>query len=266
MLGLALLCGGAVAAQDDENVQKVPVNGVKNPEMKSYRAVWAGLQMFDKEHALAPAVPELKFRVLTNTGKVTCIGMCSTSPVRAPGAGEQTFGLRIASDNLSIAVPVSPEGWFTVPRSQAAYDDKADLVLNQKKGTYKFSVEVHTPGLPDNVRRLGDLRLECKVQVAIIKEEIPFWIVALGNSVLMTTDWCGKEKLGDEPLKFGFASTKPLLAATLVNGERSQKLDSGKRSFQVPLADRNWPDDALIRLEFAPPEDADDKKVAQHAH
>jgi hypothetical protein len=260
MLGLALLCGGAVAAQQDENVQKVPVNGVKNPEMKSYRAVWAGLQMFDKQHALAPAVPELKFRVLTYTGKALCIGMCRTSPVRAPGADEQAFALRIASDQGSIPVPVSSDGWFTVPRSQAAYEQNADLVLNQKKGTYKFSVEVHTPGLPENVRRLGDLRLECKVELAIIKEEIPFWIVALGNSVLMTTDWCGKEKLGDEPLKFGFTSLKPLLAATLVSGDRSQKLESGKRSYQVPLADRSWPDDALIQLEFAPPESATEQQ------
>jgi hypothetical protein len=158
-------------------------------------------------------------------------------------------------------VPVSSDGWFTVPRSQAAYEQNADLVLNQKKGTYKFSVEVHTPGLPENVRRLGDLRLECKVELAIIKEEIPFWIVALGNSVLMTTDWCGKEKLGDEPFKFGFTSLKPLLAATLVSGDRSQKLESGKRSYQVPLADRSWPDDALIQLEFAPPESATEQQV-----
>lgn len=262
-LGFALLCGGAAAAQQDENVQKVPVNGVKNPEMKSYRAVWAGLRMFDKQHELAPAVPELQFRVLTHEGAARCIGMCSGSSVRVP-AGEQ-FSLRIASDSNSIAVPVSPDGWFTVPRSQAAYDDNADLILNQKKGTYKLSVEVHTPGLPENVRRLGDLRLECKVQVAIIKEEIPFWVVALANSVLMTTDWCGKEKLGDEPLKFGTASIKPLLAATLVHGERTQKLDSGKRSYQVPLGDRSWPDDALVKLEFAPPESAGDNKVAAQA-
>jgi hypothetical protein len=261
VLGFALLCGGAVAAEQDENVQKVPVNGVKNPEMKSYRAVWAGLKMFDKQHALAPAAPELQFRVMTHTGKMLCIGLCRSS-MGVPGADEQPFALRIASDNNSIAAPVSAGGWFTVPRSQAAYDDNADLILNRKKGSYKISVEVHTPGLPENVRRLGDLRLECKVQVAIVKEEIPLWIVALANSILLTTDWCGKEKLGDEYLKFGYTSPKPLLAATLVSGDRSQKLESGKRSYRVPLGDRSWPDDALVQLEFAPPESAEQEKVA----
>jgi hypothetical protein len=266
-LGFVLLCGGAVAAEQDDNVQKVPVNGVKNPEMKSYRAIWAGLRMFDKQHALAPAVPELQFRVMSYTGKARCTGVCGSSLVKVPGADEQPFALRIASDNNSIAVPVSSDGWFTVPRSQAAYDDNADLILNRKKGSYKMSVEVHTPGLPENVRRLGDLRLECKVQVAIVKEEIPLWIVALANSILLTTDWCAKEKLGDEPLKFGYTSPKPLLAATLVNGDRSQKLDSGKRSYQVPLADPSWPDDALVQLEFAPAESATEQQVtaaAQH--
>jgi hypothetical protein len=263
MLGFALFCGGAVAAEQEENVQKIPVNGVKNPEMKSYRAVWAGLNMFDKEHELAPAVPALQFRVMTYTGKARCIGICGSSMVRVPGADEQAFALRIASDRDSITVPVSPDGVFTVPRSRSAYDDNADLILNQKKGSYKIAVDVRTPGLPENVRRLGDLRLECKVQVAIVKEEIPFWIVALANSVLMTTDWCGKAKMGDSHVKFGYTSPKPLLAATLVNGERSQKLENSTRSFKVPLGDRSWPDDALVQLEFAPEPAATGTPTAQ---
>jgi hypothetical protein len=253
-LGFALLCASAVAAQQDEDVQKVPVNGVKNPEMKSYRAAWAGLDMFEKQHELAPAVPVLQFRILNNRGHARCAGICGVSLTRQPGADEQTFALRIASDNDSLAVPVSPEGLFTLPRIQAAYDDKAELVLNQKKGSYKISAEVRTPGLPENVRRLGDLRLECKVQVAIFKEEAPFWLLAMVNSILLTTDWCMKEKLADEPVRFGYASPRALLAAALVSGERRQRLPHGQRSFMVPLGERSWPDDALIELEFAPQE------------
>jgi len=36
---------------------------------------------------------------------------------------------------------------------------------------YQIVPEVRTPGLPENVRRLGDLRLECKVMIEIAKEE-----------------------------------------------------------------------------------------------
>jgi hypothetical protein len=251
-LGFALLCGAASAAEQDKDIQKIPVDAIRNPEMKSYRAIWAGLDMFDKEHGLAPAVPEMRFRLLTNPGQGTCIGFCGLSSQRKIGADETAFGLRIASDNDTIPVPVSPEGLFTVPRNRAAYDDKADLVLNRKKNSYRIWPEVRTPGMPENVRRLGDLRLECKVKVAIAKEEIPFLLVAFVNSILLTTDWCMKGEFHEEKFKFGYLSEKPLLSATLVDGERSQKLESSKHNYQIALGDRSWPDDALVQLEYAP--------------
>jgi hypothetical protein len=250
-IALALaLCGGAAgaAAQDDE-VQKVPVNGIKNPEMKSYRAVWKGLDTFQGEHSLAPAVPQLRFRVMTSKSKSTCIGVCGTTALAEPGAGEQ-FALRIASDELSVPVPVAADGYFSVPRSEALYDANADLVLNKKKGSYKLSVDVRTPGLPENVRRLGDLRLECKVQIAIAKEEAPLWVVALGNSILLTRDWC-MANMGKEYLSFGYFSPAALASATLTYGDRSEKLETGEHSFNVKLGDKSWPDEALVQLEYA---------------
>lgn len=242
-----VLCGAAAA--QDENMQQVEVNSIKNPEMKSYRAVWAGLEKFEREHELAPAAPQLQFRILTNPDGTTCIGVCSGSSAR-PAVDEQDLALRIAGNEVSIAVPVSADGLFTMPRNRAAYDENADLVLNRKKRTYKFSPEVRTPGLPENVRRLGDLRLECKVQLAIVKEEIPFWIVALGNSFLLTTDWCMKGEVQGKMTLFDFVSRAPLVAATMASGERRQQLKVKKSSFQVPLGDRSWPDDALIALEY----------------
>jgi hypothetical protein len=74
-----------------------------------------------------------------------------------------------------------------------------------------------------------------------------------------------KDKLGDEPVKFGYPSGKPLLSAMLVSGERSLKLETRKASFMVPLGDRSWSDEALVQLEFAPQESADEKKVATQA-
>jgi hypothetical protein len=250
-LGLALCCLAPGAGAQDEDVRTVPVNDVKNPEMKSYRAVVKGLDMFDSEHALAPAVPELRFRIRTNAGNSKCIGQCAGASDGLPDAGDQGFALRIAGDNASITVPVSPDGVFTVPRSEAAYDDKADLILNRKKGSYRISADVRTPGLPDNVRRLGDLRLECKVQLAIVKEEIPFWVIALANTVVLSSDWCMATFKG-ESAKFAYATDRDLLNATLTHGDRSQKLEGGKRRYSVPLGDRSWPDDALVQLDYAP--------------
>lgn len=243
LLSLAL-CGAAFAQDDD--IQTVPVEGVRKPEMKSYRAVWAGLETFERQHRLAPDVPQLRFRVVANRAK--CIGMCHTSDNGLSEEDGSTLALRIASDDFSIPVPVSPQGIFSVPRSEAAYDANADLIFNRKKGQYKIGANVRTPGLADNVRRLGDLRLECKVEVAIAKEEIPFWIVALANTVLLTTDWCMTNK-GD--VSFSYQAEQPLRSATLTDGERSLKLAVHKRSYKVPLGNQQWSDSALITLEYA---------------
>jgi hypothetical protein len=249
------LCGAAFnAAAQDDDVQKVPVQGVKNPEMKSYRAVWKGLDMFESEHKLAPAVPELRFRVLANSGRGYCVGLCNGSTAALP-PNHADLALRIAGEDVSVTVPVTEQGYFSVPRSERLYDAKADLMLNQRKDKYRISLEVRTPGLPDNVRRLGDLRLECKVNVAIIKEEIPFWIVALGNSVLLSRDWC-MAHMDKDYAKFGFPTFAPLASATLTYGDRSQQLELGTNGFQVKLGDPSWPDDALVKLEFAPKEQA----------
>jgi hypothetical protein len=250
-IALALaLCGAAAgAAAQDDDIQKVPVNGVKNPEMKSYRAVSKGLDMFDSEHDLAPAVPQLRFRVMLNKSKYQCIGVCGTTALAVPGGGEQ-FALRIAGDDVSVHVPIAADGYFLVPRSEALYDANADLILNQKKGGYKMSVEVRTPGLPDNVRRLGDLRLECKVQVAIAKEEIPLWVVALANSILLSRDWCMATMAKEVP-NFGFFSPATLASARMTYGDRSEGIETDKHSFKVKLGDKSWPDDALVHLEYA---------------
>lgn len=53
---------------------------------------------------------------------------------------------------------VSP---IDMPRSQAAYETDATFVLNKKSGLFTYYPDIHSPGLPQNVRRLVDLRLEC---------------------------------------------------------------------------------------------------------
>lgn len=232
LLACGLLACGSAGAQDDDTPM-VQVDGLKNPQMQSYRAVVAGLDMFNKQHGLAPAAPEVRFRVLRKD-----------EPVH-----EQNLSLRIASDDESVQLPISADGMFSVPRSESLYDAKADLIFNWKKNAYKVTPEVRTPGLPDNVRRLGDLRLECKVSLAMVKEEIPFWVVAMVNTVLLSSDWC---MTTFKDAKFWFRGYAPVASAKLTFGERSIDLKTKKHHFEAPTNDRSWPDDALIQLEFAP--------------
>jgi hypothetical protein len=98
------------------------------------------------------------------------------------------------------------------------------------------------------VRRLGDLRLDCKVRVAIVKEEIPLWATLTINGLLLSTDWCGKIK---EKGGLSYPSPQSLAKATLVEGERSKDLRSTEHRYSVPIGDTSWSDDALVQLQYA---------------
>lgn len=242
-ISVALLLGIGVpaAAQDSkpDSPEEIKVNAMRDPEVRKYAAIVAGLDAFDDYHRLAPAVPVLQFRVEPRSG------------VDKPVLPAARLG---GDDGFSLALAVDADGMFVVPRSQPALDANSELVLNQKRRHYRVTPVVRSPGLPDNVRRLGDLRLECRVQVAIIKEEIPLWVVLTANTILRTRDWCGFTFDGKSG--FTFKHTQTLNAAELVDGKRSALLETEGKGFRVPLGDTSWSDDTLVELEPLPTETA----------
>jgi hypothetical protein len=242
LLPVVLACAAVPAGAADKDKDEpgtVHVNAIKNPELHSYRAVVAGLDKFDELHALAPGVPQLRFQARMRRGK---------APDGTPLAA------RIAADDFSIPLALDQDARFSVPRSQAAYDAKAELLLNRKKSEARFDTWVRTPGLPDNQYRLGDVRLDCQVKIAIAKEEIPFWANGLINGILLTTDWCSWFK-GETPKGgnrvWSHEAGAALSAATLRDGARSMVLEIEDKSFRLPIGDRSWSNDAIVEVEFA---------------
>ena len=234
-LASLLLGGQAAAVPGVDEPSTIHVKALRNPEIQKYKAILAGLDSFDKHHALAPRVPALRFRVQQRGGA----GKPEQPLVRIEGERDFVMPLAIDADNR-----------FTVPRSEAALDARGELVLNQKRKYYRIVPEVRTPGLPDNVRRLGDLRLECKVMIDIAKEEIPlFWVLTL-NSVLMTRDWCSFFSEKERSATFAFKAGAPLVEAILSEGNRSKALKTEKEEFSVGLGDAEWSDEALVELRF----------------
>ncbi|WP_229491393.1 hypothetical protein [Massilia sp. HP4] len=233
-----LLGAGAPAAAQDsqpDSPEEIKVNAMRDPEVRKYEAIVAGLDAFDEYHRMAPKVPVLQFRVEPR------------SSAQKPVLPAARLG---GDDGFSLALAVDTDGMFIVPRSQAALDANSELVLNQKRRQYRVTPVVRSPGLPGNVRRLGDLRLECRVQVAIIKEEIPLWVVLAANTLLRTRDWCGFTFEGKSG--FTFKHTQTLHAAVLVDGNRSALLETEGKGFRVPLGDTSWSDDTLVELEGEP--------------
>jgi hypothetical protein len=238
-LSLALAAGHAPATEEPSTVH---INAIKNPELHTYRAIVAGMDKFDELHALAPGVPQLRFQVEARRGK-----LLDGEPPAA----------RIAADDFSIPLTLDQDARFSVPRSQAAYDARAELILNRKKREVRIEPWVRTPGLADNRYRMGDVRLDCQVKVAIAKEEIPFWANGVINTLLLTTDWCSWFK-GETPKDgdrvWSHKTSGKLSAATLRDGERSLPLEVEDKSFRLPIGDTSWSNDAIVELEFAAPD------------
>lgn len=231
-----LLCSAAGATQDAQvkEIDPVHVNAMRNPEVRKYKAVLAGLDAFDKHHKLAPAVPQLQFRLTA----------------RRKDESPEPLAIRLAGDGgFQLPVAVDGERRFVVPRSDAALAADSELELNRKRRHYRVMPDIRTPGLAANQRRLGDLRLECKVMIAIAKEEIPFYGVILINGVLLTTDWCSffDEK---REASFDFDADAPITTAVLREGGRTQPLEVKDRSFSVSIATSSWSDDAIVELTF----------------
>jgi len=232
---LAALAGAALpgaARAADAHAATVNVNGIRDPEMRSYRSIWAGFDAFDAHHALAPQAA-LRFRLIRPDGK--------------PAGAEDGLALRLASDDISVPVPIGADGMLDIARSRAAYDADASFILNQKSGLFSARPEIRTPGLPANVRRLGDLRLECRVSVAIVKEQMSFVTRAAINTLMLGSDWCGKKDM-----QAAYPAERELGGATIRHGGRSAELDLDGRTYMAPLGRQDWPDDALIELRYEP--------------
>lgn len=245
-LGSLLLCGSTAAAEEKQvrELEPVHVNAMRNPEVRKYKVILAGLDAFDRHRQLAPAADGLRFRLTPRKQDA------SVEPLSARLVGDGGFSLPIAID---------AERRFTVPRSEAAEDAQSELELNRKRHVYRTDPDVRTPRLPDNQRRLGDLRLECKVTVAMAKEEIPtLWILTI-NTLMLRTDWCNF--FGDpedfrwegvsKKAHFPFRSEQPLAGAVLVDGNRSAKLEVKGQTFHVPIGNPTWSDEAVVELSYA---------------
>ncbi|QNA87496.1 hypothetical protein G4G28_01715 [Massilia sp. Dwa41.01b] len=232
---LALMASAGASAQETdaapastEAVQVVEVSGVKNPELKPYRQMLKGLDAFEKLHSLAPAAP-LKFQLVSDTRKIAF----------------DTVTLKLSGKNTDVPLPVAGDGTFILPRLPGAAEDNAELVSNKSKGVLRWRGDIHTPGVPDNARRLGDLRLECEIGWAVNREDMPF---LTRNSLSAIGGMCRSKMVG-----LRYQAPRPLANVAFVSGERKLNLridPANKRVYYPLLADSSWNDDTLIVYEF----------------
>lgn len=256
-LAVAAIAGGAAAQTTPPPppvsgpIPSVTVSSTRDPVDKSYRRMVKGMDRFEREHALAPQA-SLRFRLLP----------------RLPNAKMTGITLRIAGDTVTVPVPVAEDNSFVLPRNAKALAEDAAVLANRKTNSMTWRVSVHTPGLPDNVRRLGDLRLECKVgmDAGLISNSAPIfgWL----SNMLTDTDKVCADPTGN----YLFFAERPIYGVTLKYGDRSVALPfkllyaSGDQtpetlpycdcqvlldhSYYAPVWDRSWPDDTLVEFDY----------------
>jgi hypothetical protein len=243
---LLCLAAGAAAA-----IPTVLVPHVRDPVDKSYVKMIKGMDRFARERALAPEA-SLRFRLLP----------------RLPGASLDGVTLRVAGDQLSLPLALAADHSFVLPRNAQALREDAAVVANRKSDTMTWRAWVQTPGLAPGTRRLGDLRLECRVgmDAGLVSNSAPIfgWLADL----LTDTEQVCNSPDGN----YLFFAERPVFSVTLRAGARSDTLPfkmlyAGgeqtraslpycdcqvllERSYYAPIWDRSWPDDTVLSFDY----------------
>lgn len=259
---LPLLGGGALCSNANGQVVQPPslppvtvsVKANRDPVEKSYRRMIRGMDLFEREHAMAPNA-SLQFRLLP----------------RRRDTDMNSIELEVIGTNTAFTVPVTPDHTFAMERNKAAYDENAQVTPNRKRQSMTWRTEIRTPGLPANTRRLGDLRLECRVgmEAGLVSSGNTF-TGRLASALIDTPSYC------DKPApQYLFFAERPVFSVTMVSGERREILSIDKlyaaasddpklkddlpdcdcevlidRTYFLPLGDRSWPNDTLVEFEY----------------
>lgn len=254
LFSLCLDAGAQV--KDDRSLPPVTVAGKANlnPVEKSYRKMIRSMNLFDKQHALAPDA-SLRFKLLA----------------RRRDTNMNHVEIDVLGSSVSFSVPLAPDGTFTLPRNTQAFDENAQVTPNRKRQSMTWRSDIRTPGLPRNSRRLGDLRLECRVGMeAGLVSNSSTLAGRIAQAVLDTPAYCDRTA----PLYLFFAD-RPLFSVALVAGQRREVLAINQlyaaaiedptlqddlpycdcevlvdRTYVLPLGDQSWPDDTLVEFEF----------------
>ena len=261
LASLAVCCCGVQAqtkAQDKPAAAlpsvTIAAKANRDPVEKSYRKMLRGMDLFEAERGMSPN-GVLRFRLLP----------------RRPDTDMKSIAMEVIGSTVAFDVAIAPDDTFTLERNAKAFDENAQVIPNRKAQSMTWRSDIRTPGLPPNTRRLGDLRLECRVgmEAGLISNSSNI-IGRLTQAVLDTPAYCDRKA----PLYLFFAD-RPLFSVALVAGDRREVLSIDKlyasasddpglksdlpfcdcevlidRTYVLPLGDRSWPDDTLVEFEY----------------
>ena len=225
----------------------------RDPIEKSYRKMIRGMDLFEKQRSMSPS-GELRFKLLP----------------RRRETDMRNIALEVIGTNETFPVLVAADDTFVLPRNTKAFDEDAVVTPNRKAQSMTWRTEIRTPGLPENTRRLGDLRLECDVGLEAGLVSNDRTLVARIASAIADIGYCGRKDA-----RYLYFADRPIFSVALAAGNRREILAVEKlyaaasvdnslkddlpycdcevlidRTYFLPLGDKSWPDDTLVEFDY----------------
>ncbi len=175
------------------------------------------------------------------------------APEKAPGA-TLTFRLpkvdatqagnqvELVGADHRVPLPMASNTTFALKRGTLAEDSDSMVIANRNfpKGEFNHPlVQVRSPGLPDGVQRMGDLRLACAAQLEMAKSEGLTFRAVLAGAGLFGFNVCDKLEATKIEAPKGHDTV------TIEDGSRRLVLASTDKQ-QPALGDKGWSDEARI--------------------
>jgi len=248
----------ASAPLPDVQLGRVDVQGESAVarEKKTLAQLFKAEALFERHRALAPAAA-LTFKVYARTQAETT----------------QRLELGLMTPGGRQPVVLDEQDRFVVDPAWRTLPERTELRSRLADGRVTWRPDIRTPAVAEGERRLGDLRLQCRVGFGsgVARGAVGFgWLRSLVIDDCEDRNW--------SPSNF---ADRPVFAVTLVHGERRLTLsarllhglrDGGakdydwgyslrERMFRLPIGDPSWPDDARVVFEAmddpaAPPDAA----------
>lgn len=220
-----LAVAGSVQASDSINVGHRTDSNEAKPMAWRFSLLEKARNLFEKRAAEQAPGATMSFRL---------------PKVDAVQGGNQ---VEIVGADHRVPLPMASNTTFSLKRGTLAEDDDAMVVVNRNfpKGEFNHPlVLVRSPGLPDGVQRMGDLRLACAAQMAMAKGEGLKVRAALGAASLFGFNICDElEATKVEAPKGAYDSV------TIEDGGR-RLVQSAKDKHPAKLGDKAWSDNARI--------------------
>lgn len=224
----ALAVAGSVQAAEstDTTPQVVHVSGARPGEPMAWRysVLRTAQAMFERHAATQAPGAMLTFRLPSTV------------------QGESDNQVEIVTAGSRLPLPIVSAAAFALAQGIEASDSDAMVVVNKefRKGSFGHpNVQVRSPGLPQGVKRMGDLRLACAAQFAMAKAESLKFRAMLAAASLFG-DIC--EEIGVTNIG---APAGPYDTIMIEDGDR--KLTQSRSQGKLPrLGEKYWSDNARI--------------------